>query len=104
MFDRELSPFQAFSNAVLGQEMSCGGSKVTSSNYSSVLVHLRSLVGPGVLLYSNDCVKSEGSSLHPKSKREASCCRPLQPTKVCQCDHVAFKTVPPELDLVSRRS
>ena len=73
----------------VGDEMGCGGSRVTPSNMTAVLRALRALVGPSILLYSNDCVRSEGSSLHPKGGKPG-----MKYT-------VDLKTVPPELDLIS---
>ena len=86
-----------------GDEMGCGASKVNPANYSAILRELRALVGPGPLLYANDCVHSAGSSLHPKNDYKPGCCVPY-PTPArpsCRCGRVDLKVVPPELDLVS---
>ena len=86
-----------------GDEMGCGASKVNPANYSAILRELRALVGPGALLYANDCIHSAGSSLHPKNDYKPGCCVPY-PTPArpsCRCGRVDLKVVPPELDLVS---
>ena len=88
-----LRPLFRNGNAVgvfVGDEMGCGGSRVSPSNMSSVLRALRALVGPGPLLYLNDCVHSEeGSSLLPKGGKPG------------QTYTVDLGKVPPELDLIS---
>ena len=66
-----------------GDEMGCGGAKVSTANYSAILKELRTLVGPGVLLYANDCVHDLGSSLHPKNDSKPSCCRPVSVNGSC---------------------
>ena len=73
----------------VGDEMGCGGSRVSPSDMTGVLRALRALVGPAPLLYSNDCVRSMGSSLHPKGGKPG------------QTYTVDLRTVPPELDLIS---
>ena len=89
--------------------MGCGGSRVGRANMTAVLREhsapsacppapltgpgrageLRALVGPRVLLYSNDCVHSQGSSLHPKGGKPG------------MHYSVDLLTVPPELNLIS---
>ena len=65
------------------------GGRKSAARCNEIFRALRALVGPSILLYSNDCVRSEGSSLHPKGGKPG-----MKYT-------VDLKTVPPELDLIS---
>lgn len=86
-----------------GDEMGCGTTKVSPSNYSAILKELRALVGSKVIIYANDCIRDLGSSLHPKGVSTAGCCKwgGLKIKGKCSCDRVDFSKMPAELDLIS---